>query len=117
VDGRTAQAYEAKLQVHITALGHRLTTQRYRAKLVRRWYIPQANGTERPLGMPARADTWVPLACATLLMAIYAQDFLACRYGYRPGRGALEAVRDLTCDLQDGPYGDLGEADGKGFFD
>jgi retron-type reverse transcriptase len=59
----------------------------------------------------------VQLACAKLLMAIYEQDFLTCSYGYRPGRGALEAVRDLTCDLQYGTYGYLVEADGKGFFD
>jgi RNA-directed DNA polymerase len=59
----------------------------------------------------------VPLACAKLLTAIYAQDVLECRYGYRPGRGALEAVRDLTCDLQYGRYGSLVEADIQGFFD
>jgi RNA-directed DNA polymerase len=52
--------------------------------------------------MPAREDKRVPLACATLLMAIYAPDCLDCRDGYRPGRGAVEAVRDLPVDL---PYG------------
>ena len=50
-------------------------------------------------------------------MAIYEQDFLDCSYGYRPGRGALDAVRDLTFDLQYGTYGYLVEADVKGFFD
>ena len=57
------------------------------------------------------------LACAKLLTAIYEQDFLDCSYGYRPGRGALDAVRDLTFDLQYGRYGYLVEADVKGFFD
>jgi retron-type reverse transcriptase len=57
------------------------------------------------------------VACAKLLTAIYEQDFLDCRYGYRSGRGALEAVRDLTFDLQYGTYGYLVEADVKGFFD
>jgi RNA-directed DNA polymerase len=42
---------------------------------------------------------------------------LDCSYGYRPGRGALDAVRDLTFDLQYGSYGYLVEADVKGFFD
>jgi RNA-directed DNA polymerase len=40
------------------------------------------------------------LACAKLLEAIYEEDFLNCSYGYRPERSALEAVRDLTFNLQ-----------------
>jgi retron-type reverse transcriptase len=88
------------LQANITALVQRLKTQRYRAKLVRRGDLPKENGAERPLGIPALEDTLVQLACAKRWMAIDAQDFLACRDGYRPGRGALEAVRDLTFDLQ-----------------
>jgi RNA-directed DNA polymerase len=59
----------------------------------------------------------VQLACAKLLTAIDEQDFLDGRDGYRPGRGALEAVRDLTCDLQYGRYGYLVEADIQGVFD
>jgi retron-type reverse transcriptase len=102
VDGLTAQAYEANLQANITALGQRLKTHRYRATLVRRWDRPKENGSERPLGIPAREDTLVQRACAKLFLAIYAQDFLACSDGYRPGRGALEAVRDLTVALQNG---------------
>ena len=57
------------------------------------------------------------LACAKLLTAIYEQDFLECSDGSRPGRGALDAVRDLTFDLQYGRYGYLVEADIQGFFD
>jgi group II intron reverse transcriptase/maturase len=51
------------------------------------------------------------------LTAIYEQDFLDCSYGYRPGRGAQDAVRDLPFDLQYGKYGYLVEADVQGFFD
>ena len=57
------------------------------------------------------------LACAKLLTAIYAQDVLDGSYGYRPGRGALDAVRALTFDLQYGRYGSLVEADIQGVFD
>jgi len=56
------------------------------------------------------------VACAKLLTAIYEQDFLGCSYGYRPGRGAREAVKDLTFDLQYGRYGYVVEADVQGFF-
>jgi group II intron reverse transcriptase/maturase len=117
VDGLTAQAYEVNLQANITALAQRLKGKRYRAKLVRRCYIPKENGSERPLGIPALEDKLVQLACAKLLTAIYEQDFLDCSYGYRPGRGTQDAVRDLTFDLQYGTYGYLVEADVTGFFD
>jgi retron-type reverse transcriptase len=69
------------------------------------------------VGIPALEDTLVQLACAKLLTAIYEQDFLECSDGYRPGRGAWDAVRDLTFDLQYGRYGYLVEADIQGFFD
>src|SRR4030095_1064076 len=117
VDHVTADAYAANLQGNIAAVVQRLKTKRYRTKLVRRCDIPKANGTERPLGIPALEDKLVQLACAKLLTAIYEQDFLDCSYGYRAGRGALDAVYDLTFDLQYGRYGYLGEADIKGFFD
>jgi retron-type reverse transcriptase len=48
VDHVTADAYAANLQGNIAALVPRLKTKRYRAKLVRRWYMPNANGTDRP---------------------------------------------------------------------
>jgi RNA-directed DNA polymerase len=117
VDGVTAAAYEEDLQANIQALAERLKSKRYRAKLVRRKYIPKENGKERPLGIPALEDKLVQLACAKLLEAIYEEDFLNCSYGYRPQRSALDAVRDLTFDLQYGVYGYVVEADVKGFFD
>ena len=64
VDHGTADAYAANLQGNIEALVQRLQTKRYRAKLVRRGDIPKANGTERPLGIPALEDTLGQLACA-----------------------------------------------------
>src|SRR5215467_7871783 len=67
--------------------------------------------------MPALEEKLVPWACATLLTAIDAQDCLVCSDGSRPGRGALEAVRDRTFALQYGRYGSLVEADIQGVFD
>jgi RNA-directed DNA polymerase len=50
-------------------------------------------------------DKLLQAACASILKAIDEQDFLGCSSGSRPGRGAGEAVRDLTVDLQYGRYG------------
>ena len=117
VDGVTAAEYAKDLHANVEALVERLKSKRYRAKLVRRKYIPKEKGKERPLGILVIDDKLAQAACARLLTAIYEQDFLDCSYGYRPGRGALDAVRDLTFDLQYGCYGYLVEADIKSFFD
>lgn len=117
VDRVTAQAYAEDLHANIQGLVERLKAKRYRAKLVRRVYIPKENGKERPLGLLVLEDKLVQRACAKLLTAIYEQDFLACSYGYRPGRSAHDAVRELTFDLQYGVYGYVVEADVKSFFD
>jgi RNA-directed DNA polymerase len=117
VDEVTVQAYEQDLIANIRALAQRLKTKRYRAKLVRRCYIPKDTGGTRPLGIPALEDKLVQLACAKLLNAIYEQDFLPVSYGYRPGRGAKDAVTDLGFNLQYGKFGHVVEADIKGFFD
>ena len=117
VDRVTAQAYEQDLGANLQDLAARLKTKRYRTKLVRRCYIPKDTGGERPLGIPALEDKLVQLACAKLLTAIYEQDFLPVSYGYRPGRGAKDAVGDLGFNLQYGKFGHVVEADIKGFFD
>jgi hypothetical protein len=77
--------------------------------------MPQENGAERPLGIPAGDDNVGPLAGATRWMAIAAPAVRAGRDGDRPGRGALAAVRARTGARQDGPSGDLIEADVTGF--
>jgi RNA-directed DNA polymerase len=116
VDRVTAQAYEADLLANLVDLAERLKTNRYRARLVRRHYIPKADGGERPLGIPVLEDKLVQLACAKRVGAILEQDFLPVSYAYRPGRGATDAVTDLGFNLQFGRFGYVVEADIKGFF-
>src|SRR3989454_1551427 len=117
VDQISAAEYEANLEENIHQLVEQLKRKRYRAKLVRRHYIPKGEGKLRPLGIPALEDKLLQLAVKRLLEAIYEQDFLLCSYGYRPRVGALEAVDQLTVKLQFGGYHHAVEADIKGFFD
>lgn len=116
VDKVTAQAYEVDLLANLENLAERLKTKRYRARLVRRCYIPKDNGGQRPLGIPVLEDRLVQLACARILGAIYEQDFLPVSYAYRPGLGAKDAVKDLVFNLQFGRFGHVVEADIQGFF-
>jgi retron-type reverse transcriptase len=105
VDGVTWQTYAENLQAQVEALGERLKQQRYPTELIHRRDIPNGNGQERPLGIPVIEDKLLQAAGARILKATYAQEVLACSSGYRPERGAGEAVRDLTVDLPYGWYG------------
>jgi group II intron reverse transcriptase/maturase len=117
VDRVSAEEYEQHLKENIHDLVERLKRKQYRAKLVRRQYIPKGDGKQRPLGIPAVEDKLLQLAVTRILQAIYEQDFLRCSYGYRPNIGALDAVSKLTVKLQFGQYHYVVEADIQGFFD
>lgn len=117
VDRISAQEFEADLSCNISKLVKSLKEKRYRAKLVRRVDIPKGKGKYRPLGIPTVADKLIQKVVARILEAIYEQDFLSCSYGYRPGRSAKGAVRDITTTLIRGRYGYILDADLIGYFD
>ena len=117
VEQVSAQAYEPHRDANIHHRVERLQQQRYRAHLVRRPSMPQGDGTQRPLGLPAGEDKLLQRAGARLRAAISEQDFLRWSYGSRPQVGALEAVDTLTIKLQCGRYAGVVEADITQGFD
>lgn len=117
IDGRDAREFEKNLHANLTDLVNRLKQGRYRAGLIKRVYIPKGNGKLRPLGLPNIEDKILQMAVSRILSAIYEQDFIEDSFGYRPKRGAKQAVENLTRKIQFGRFTYVVEADIKGFFD
>jgi group II intron reverse transcriptase/maturase len=99
IDGVTAADYDGNLEANLLDLLDRIKSGRYRAPPVRRTYIPKADGSLRPLGIPTFEDKVAQRAVTMVLEAVYEQDFLPCSYGFRPGRSAHQALRHLRDDL------------------
>jgi len=117
IDGTDWEAFEADLTANVHEIADSLKGKRYKAKLVRRRYIPKADGKQRPLGIPVIGDKLVQTAAALILCAIFEQDFLSCSHGYRRGKGPQKAALELSQRLHRGRFGWIFDADIKGFFD
>jgi RNA-directed DNA polymerase len=117
VDGETWQEYGEDLEVRLQDLSERLKQGAYRAKPVRRVYIPKADGRQRPIGVPALEDKIVQRATAEVLNAIYEVDFLGFSYGFRPGRSQHNALDALTVGIETRKVNWVLDADIRGFYD
>ena len=117
VDRVTWGAYEQGLEDRITDLHGRVHRGAYRAQPSRRVYIPKPDGRQRPLGIAALEDKIVQQAVATVLEQIYEEDFLGFSYGFRPGRGAHDALDALTVGIVTKKVNWIVDADIRGFFD
>jgi RNA-directed DNA polymerase len=117
VDRVTWQSYGEQLEERLEDLSGRLKRGAYRARPVRRVYIPKDDGRQRPLGVPALEDKLVQTATTEVLEAVYEQDFLGFSYGFRPGRGQHNALDALTIGLKRRKVNWVLDADIRGFFD
>src|SRR6266436_3911993 len=117
VDRLTWKDYEANLERNIADLHNRVQRGTYRALPSRRVYIPKPDGRQRPLAVAALEDKIVQRAVAALLNAIYEEDFLGFSYGFRPGRGAHDAMDALVVALKSRKVNFILDADIQSFFD
>lgn len=117
VDGVSWREYEQELQQKLKALHDKVHSGRYRAKPVRRVFIPKADGSERPLGVTALEDKIVQAAVVQVLNAIYEPNFLGLSYGFRPGRGQHDALDALSVGIQTTRVRWILDVDIRAFFD
>ena len=117
VDGLTWRTYEADLDRNLTDLHERVHRGAYRALPSRRVYIPKLDGRQRPLAIAALEDKIVQRATVAVLNAIYEEDFLGFSYGFRPGRGAHDALDALSVGIDSTKVNWVLDADIRSFFD
>src|SRR5207247_8353420 len=99
IDGQSYEDYAANLDQNLKDLYARLKSGRYQAPVIRRVYIPKANGKVRPLGITTIEDRVVQKAASGVRSAVFEQEFLHCSHGFRPNRSPhtpLHCLRQLT---------------------
>ena len=117
VDGVTAVQYEADLEANLTGLLERFKSGRYRAPAVRRVHLEKPGTSKtRPIGIPTLEDKILQRAVLMVLEPVYEQDFLECSYGFRPGRGAHQALDVLWHGLMEFGGGWVIDLDIEDFF-
>ena len=117
-DGLTWRMYEEGLEGRLADLHDRVHSGAYRATPSRRVNIPKPDGGTRPLGVAAIEDKIVQKAVAeTVLTPIYEAEFLGFSYGFRPGRGAHDALDALVVGIERRKINWITDADIRGFFD
>ena len=117
VDGVSFAQIEASgLETWLAGLREDLVSKTYRPDPVRRVLIPKPDGGERPLGIPTIRDRVVQTAAKLVLEPIFEADFEDNAYGYRPARGAVDAVKDVHRHLCR-RYTDVVDADLSRYFD
>ena len=107
---------ESGLEAWLAALAADLREEKYKPEAVRRVRIPKPDGGERLLGIPTIRDRVVQQAAKLVLEPIFEADFEPNAYGYRPKRGALDAVREVHRAIQHGEV-HVVDADLSKYFD
>lgn len=117
IDEVTWHSYGERLEERLKDLSTRLRRGSYKARPVKRVYIPKPDGRERPVGITALEDKIVQRATVEVLNAVYEEAFLGFSYGFRPGRSQHNALDAVTVGIEQRKISWVLDADIQGFFD
>ncbi|MEN2468230.1 group II intron reverse transcriptase/maturase [Ornithinibacillus sp. FSL M8-0202] len=116
IDGVDIRAFEYGVEDNVQILQQELLSRTYKPRPVKRVYIPKADGSQRPLGIPTVRDRVVQASVRRVIEPIFEAKFLDCSFGFRPKRSAHMALEKIQKDLTDG-YIYVIDADLKSYFD
>ena len=116
VDGQSIERFAAKAEDYLAELSAALRAGSYRPQAVKRVDIPKGDGRTRPLGIPTVKDRIVQQAVRLVIEPIFETRFRDGSYGFRPGRGCHDALREVDRLIKDG-YAHVVDADLAGYFD
>ena len=116
IDGMTVEDFPAFCREHWQRIRAAIKEGTYRPAPVRRVFIPKPDGTQRPLGVPTVLDRVIQQAIAQVLRPLFEGDFSEHSYGFRAGRNAHQAVRQVEAGWKEGRRHAV-DCDLKAFFD
>jgi RNA-directed DNA polymerase len=116
VDGQSLERFAAREELYLTELAAALRDGSYRPQPVKRVEIPKGDGKTRPLGIPTVKDRVVQAAVKFVLEPIFEAAFCPASYGFRPGLGCHDALREVDRLIKDG-YTFVVDADLASYFD
>jgi RNA-directed DNA polymerase len=119
VDGLSFEDIEREeggVDAFVKKIQTKLKAKTYKPQPVKRVYIPKPDGRMRPLGIPCIEDRVIQTAVLLVIEPIFEQDFKECSYGFRPGKSAHDALKEVKRGITDG-YNMVYDADLASYFD